>query len=79
MKGKLRLRRVMMTKAIMQQYEIVRSSGACNMFNYGSVMDTAMKLGLIELASVDRDGYKDILMNFDKYMKKFDIKQGGQQ
>ena len=64
-----------MTKTIMQQYEIVRSSGACNMWNYGCVISTAKKLDCIKLSEVTKDEYMDILQNFCKYMKQFDIKQ----
>ena len=65
-----------MTKEIMEQYEAVRQSGACNMFNYNCVTNVAETLGFDALAEVSFDKYKDILMNFEKYMKQFDIKQG---
>ena len=64
-----------MTKEIMEQYEAVRQSGACNMFNYYCVTNVAKTLGFDALAEVSFDEYKDILMNFEKYMKQFDIKQ----
>ena len=66
-----------MTKEIMQQYETIRQSGACNMFNYNCVIDIANRFGFDALAEVTWDQYKDILMNFNKYMKEFDIKQEG--
>ena len=64
-----------MTKEIMEQYEAVRQSGACNMFNYSCVIQIADRLKFYKLASLSMDEYKDILMNFEKYMKQFDIKQ----
>ena len=45
------------------------------MFDYYNVIGIAKKFKCKELSSVTLDEYKDILMNFNKYMKKFDIKQ----
>lgn len=64
-----------MTKQIMQQYEKIRSSGVCNMFDYNCVTHVAAGLGYEELAELKFTEYKDLLMNFNKYMKKFKIKQ----
>ncbi len=64
-----------MTKEIMEQYEKVRRGGACNMFNYTCVMWIANQVGFHALAELTMDEYRDILKNFCKYMKKFDIKQ----
>lgn len=46
-----------------------------NMFNYSNVIEIAKKNKLKELASLSMDDYKELLMNFSKLMKKFDIKQ----
>lgn len=64
-----------MTEEIMEQYETVRQSSACNMFDYYCVIQIANKLDMDDLANVSRDEYKDILKNFNKYMKKFKIDQ----
>ena len=64
-----------MTKEIMQQYETIRNSGACNMFDYNCVINMAETLDCIELSEVTKEQYMDILQNFGKYMKEFDIKQ----
>ncbi len=64
-----------MTKTIMEQYEAVRQSGDCNMFDYNCVITIADRLNFYALACLTRDEYKDILMNFGKYMKKFGVLQ----
>ena len=64
-----------MTKEIMQQYEYIRKMGVTNMFDYNNVIHYANQFGFDELANLNREEYKNILMNFSKYMKKFDIKQ----
>jgi len=64
-----------MTKEIMEQYEQVRQSGACNMFDYRCVITVADKLKFYDLASLEIEEYKKLLMNFSKYMKQFSIDQ----
>jgi len=64
-----------MTKEIMEQYEAIRQSGACNMFDYCCVQRIADKCEMYALASLTRKEYGKVLMNFGKYMKKFGIKQ----
>jgi hypothetical protein len=66
-----------MTKEIMQQYEYIRQSGVTNMFDYNKVIHYADIMDFEELANVTYEEYKNILMNFSKYMKEFNIKQGG--
>ena len=63
------------TKETMEEYEIIRSSGATNMFDYFNVIKIAKKVGLKVLAKLTRDDYKELLMNFNILMKKYDIKQ----
>ena len=63
------------TKEIMEQYEAIRQSGACNMFDYFCVVDIADRTDMDELASLTREEYKQLLMNFNALMKKHDIKQ----
>jgi len=63
---------------IIQQYENLRQSGICNMFDHVSVVTNAHHLNYNELFSFacnNYDGYGSLLMNFSKLMKKFDIKQ----
>ena len=63
------------TKEIMEQYETMRQSGICNMFSYDCVMIYAREMKLLNLGSLTFEEYKDVLRNFSKYMKKFDIQQ----
>lgn len=59
---------------IMQQYEDIRASGACNMFNYTDVKYVANELHFTELFLFMRDStkaYMSILKNFSTLMKKF--------
>lgn len=64
-------------KKLMEQYEHVRSAGFCNMFNMDSVKSVADKLKFKELseAASNREVYKTLLTNFNKLMKKHNIKQ----
>ena len=64
-----------MTKTIMEQYEKIRSSGVCNMYDYYCVIRTAIEFDCLKLAALTEEEYTDILTNFGKYMKQFDIKQ----
>lgn len=61
------------TKKIMQQYENIRSKGVCNMFDYYCVVKMADRLKYFALAALTYEEYKDLLMNFGKYMKDFNI------
>lgn len=61
------------TKSVMEQYEEVRSLGPCNMFDYHCVIEAANYIGLEDLAMIDLDDYKDILMNFGHYMQKYNL------
>ena len=63
------------TKELMEQYETVRESGACNMFNYSCVINVADQMELYELASLTMEEYGQILMDFSSLMKKHDIQQ----
>ena len=63
-----------MTKKVMVQYEFVRSSGA-NMFDYYGVVDVASRMELEDLGELTLDEYRYLLMNFNRLMKKYDIKQ----
>lgn len=63
------------TKAVMNQYEIIRSIDACNMFDYYCVINTANDLEMYKLASLEREEYEYILQNFGRLMKKYNIEQ----
>ena len=63
------------SKEIMEQYEIIRQSGATNMFDYYNVIRCAKILNLKKLAKVSLEDYKILLLNFQKLMKHYDIKQ----
>jgi len=65
-------------KEIIQQYEDIRQSGLCNMFNYTDVRYVAQRISADALFSFIKDSmdsYTTILRNFSELMKKFDIKQ----
>ncbi|MBU0777760.1 DUF5049 domain-containing protein [Patescibacteria group bacterium] len=64
-----------MTKEIMEQYEAIRKSGVTNMFDYYNVVKIADKLEFYSLASLIREEYGQLLMNFSSLMKKYDISQ----
>ena len=64
------------TKEMMEQYEVIREMGPCNMFDYGCVADVAARMDFFELASLTRKEYRQLLMNFSELMKKYNIKQG---
>jgi hypothetical protein len=63
------------TKETMEQYEAIRQSGVINMFNYSGVISIAKRIKAKSLSSLSLDDYKELLMNFGKLMKQFDIKQ----
>lgn len=63
------------TKEIMEQYEEVRCSGACNMYDYYCVTRTARSMKLFSLASLSMEEYEILISNFNLLMKKHDIKQ----
>lgn len=63
------------TKEVMEQYELVRRSGATNMFDFGGVQNVARKLKFKQLLKLTRPEYVYILQNFNTLMKKYDIKQ----
>lgn len=64
-------------KDTMDQYEKIRQSGACNMFDRACVAVAAYEKGYLDLAAVAlyEDSYKALLMNFSKLMKHYGITQ----
>lgn len=65
------------TKEAMDQYEKVRRSGICNMYDLNCVGQVAKKLKFKELAMITNNTktYSDLLQNFSVLMKKFGITQ----
>lgn len=63
------------TKKVIEQYETVRISGLCNMFDYICVTDTADQLGLQDLSWLSKKEYTLILKNFAKYVALYNVKQ----
>ena len=63
------------TKEVMEQYEIIRNVGVCNMFDYYCVTNTASDLEMHELGDLEKDEYIYILKNFTQLMKRYEIKQ----
>lgn len=66
---------IIITEAVMNQYEIIRRTGPCNVFDYYCVINTANDLELYELGSLEKDEYTYILNNFSMLMKKYGIEQ----
>jgi len=66
-----------MTKTVVQGYETVRASGACNMFDRFCVARAADMMGFKGLAGVakDRAAYSYLLQNFGRLMAQYEIKQ----
>jgi hypothetical protein len=65
----------LITKEIMEDYEIVRETGITNMFDYYRVMWAANKMNMGAFSKLTLEDYKVLLMNFNKLMKFYDIKQ----
>ena len=63
------------TEEVMNQYEIIRSMGPCNMFDYYCVTNTANDLEMFELGSLEKNEYLYILKNFSALMEKYGIEQ----
>lgn len=63
------------TKKVMEQYEKIRQIGVTNMYNYYGVIYAAKALKFEELARISLKNYKILLLNFQKLMKHYDIKQ----
>ena len=63
------------TVEVVEQYEAIRQSAFCNMFDIKCVQKTASKVEMYELASLSLEEYKYLLNNFSKLMKKFGFSQ----
>ena len=63
------------SKKIMEQYERIRQTNLTNMYDYNGVIRIAMFLKFKELARITLANYKILLLNFQKLMKYYDIKQ----
>jgi len=63
------------SKECMEQYEAVRKSGVCNMFDFCCVVGTASTMGFDALAELDRKDYVKLLSNFSSLMSHYGIKQ----
>ena len=63
------------SKEMMEQYEKIRQTGATDMYSYYGVVDIARILEFKELAKISLKDYKILLLNFQRLMKYYDIKQ----
>lgn len=61
------------TKEIMQQYEVIRANGACNMLDRRCVQEVADLAGFHSLASLTKDEYVLILGHYDELMRHHSI------
>lgn len=69
------LKKDVITKEVMKQYEIIRKMGPCNMFDHNCVTTVAERMEFDALAELDRKDYVNILEHFSEYMKMYDIEQ----
>jgi len=64
---------------LIKQYETIRKSRACNMFNYPCVQETAFDFGMEELGTFieeeGRKGYRILLQNFSALCTKYEIQR----
>lgn len=65
----------LISKKAMEEYEIIRQSGVSNMFHVDAVQIAARRFGLKALAGLSRKDYIYLLMNFNKLMKGYAVKQ----
>jgi len=63
------------TKEVMEEYELLRQMGLCNMFAFPCVKEYAKKTGLDYLAEIDKKDYLFILKNYSGLMEQFEIKR----
>ena len=63
------------SKEMMEQYEKIRQTNVVDMFNYPGVVRYASAADFKELAGISLEDYKILLLNFQKLMKYYDIKQ----
>lgn len=63
------------TRKVMEQYEIVRISGLCNMFDYVGVQRAANDLELFDLVCLSQKEYVLILKDYERYMQLYNIKR----
>lgn len=63
------------SRETMEEYEAVRASGLTNMFDYFNVIEICRKLEFKNLGGISLNGYKELLGNFSRLMKYYDIKQ----
>ena len=65
----------MITKMIFDQYEKIRLSGKCNMFDINCVKLFARRKGYYALSEVSQKDYLDIIQNYDYYKETW-LKNG---
>jgi len=63
------------SKAAVEQYELVRQSGLVNMLDYCAVTYIAEIIGADDLAQVSYEDYKTLLANFNTLMAHYGIAQ----
>lgn len=60
---------------MLRDYEVIRRSGVTNMFDYYNVIRVAKKAKINSIAKLSRDDYMELLMNYGKKLKEFNVKQ----
>jgi len=63
----------LISKEAMQQYEIVRKSGVCNMFDMTCIAEVCSALEFQDLLEIteDRKSYSTLLRNFSDLMQHY--------
>ena len=63
------------SKECMEQYEAVRRSGLCNMFDRYCVTGAACAMGFDDLADLDKKKYILLIANYVELMEYYGIEQ----
>lgn len=65
------------TKKVMEDYEVLRRSGATNMFDLTAVVKYSKKFGLQALLPVAQDKklYAELIKNYSFYIKKYEVQK----
>lgn len=67
--------RTLITRKIVEQYEIIRRAGACNMANYRCVNGEAWLHHFDELADLTKEEYSILLENYGELMEHYQIEE----
>lgn len=63
------------TLEMLKDYEVIRRSGLANMFDYQNVIRVAKITKIDVIAKMSPEEYKELVMNYGKKLKEFNVKQ----